>query len=94
MWHNFNILVIQHTDLTARVRFLAEAGIFLTLRATTLFLIGTGSYVAIMVEYEGGWHCWRIPPKIACSSVTTLGHNHLQYSVLGFEHSSLSTAEA
>lgn len=94
MLHNFNIHTIQHTEFLTRVRFLAEAGNFLTLRATTLLLIGTGSYVAILVEYEGGWHCRRIPPKIACSSVTTLGHNHLQYSVPGFEHTSLSTAEA
>jgi len=84
MWHNFNIQTMQHTDVMTRVRFLAEAGKFLTLRATTLLLIGTGSYVAILVEYEGGWHSRRIPPKIACSSVTTLGHNHLQYSVPAF----------
>ena len=94
MWHNFDIHTIQHTDLMTRVRFLAEVGIFLTLRATILLLIGTGSYVAILVEYEGGRHCRRIPHELACGIVTTLGHNHLQYSVLGFEHTLLSTAEA
>jgi hypothetical protein len=94
MWHNFNIHTIQHTDLMTRVRFLAEAGILLTLSGTTLIPIGTGSYVTLLVEYEGGWHCRRIPPALACSRVTTLGHYRFQCPVPGYKHTLLSTAEA